>query len=111
MPRGRNGVFSFLFLDFRQAEKLASSKVTTSDLKELCVVLGLERGGTKDELSKRIVDFLECPEEGSLKGKRKSSGKRKLFIYFFRLQPRCSSKTGQRSSKFIARLISACCVR
>lgn len=64
-----------------QAEKLADKKkVTMAHLKDVCEVLGLERGGSKEDVSTRIIEFLASPSDGGKAkaprgAKRKSAGK------------------------------------
>lgn len=41
-------------------EKL--EKLVNNDLKELCLMLGIERSGDKSSLVDRIHDFLQCPK-------------------------------------------------
>lgn len=52
-------------------------KWTVAALKEVCGVLGVERSGSREEIAKRVADFLLSPEER--KGARSSAGKAKVL--------------------------------
>ncbi|GAB1610680.1 protein DEK-like [Argonauta hians] len=51
--------------DDKRFEKKSTvlAKNTTAALRKICEILGLERGGTKDEVLKRIMDFLVKPKD------------------------------------------------
>ncbi len=68
-----NGFASTADRDAAEAKVLDNKKKwTVSALKDACAVLGVERSGSRDELVKRLADFLLSPEER--KGVRSSSG-------------------------------------
>ena len=54
-----------------------NKKVTLGDLKDVCGVLGLEKGGTKEEVAKRVVDFLAEPTGSSVKRGGKAPPKKR----------------------------------
>ncbi|CAL1536434.1 unnamed protein product [Lymnaea stagnalis] len=60
--------------DSKEHEKRMSvlNKMVLAELKSICLVLGLERGGTKPNLVERIENFLMKPEDKGLKVKTKS---------------------------------------
>ena len=54
---------------------MAQKKLTVTDLKALCEVLGVEKSGSKDAVAARVCTFLASPAaEGS---KKAGAGKRK----------------------------------
>jgi hypothetical protein len=56
---------------------LSNKKLTLSEIKHICDVLGLEKGGTKEGVSERLVSFLADPVEGKKAAIRGQGKKRK----------------------------------
>ncbi|XP_059176098.1 protein DEK-like [Physella acuta] len=63
--------------DSKEHEKRMSvlNKMVIMELKFICIVLGLERSGTKPNLVDRIEEFLMEPKDNGLKVKEKKSSK------------------------------------
>ncbi len=59
-------------------------KWTVALLKETLEILGIERSGSREELIRRLVDFLAFPEEKASRG-RASTSKAKVFYDLFHL--------------------------
>ncbi|KAH9504213.1 hypothetical protein Btru_065322 [Bulinus truncatus] len=51
------------------------NKMITAELKSMCMILGLERGGTKSNLIERLEEFLMNPKDKGLTVKLKSKSK------------------------------------